>query len=52
MRRFLNWAAVSTVVSDWFGWMPPLVAFLATVASLWWFGLQIYDRLKYGPRRG
>lgn len=42
-----NVLSVSTIVATWLGWLPHIAAALSII----WFGVLLYDRVKYGPKR-
>lgn len=47
LKHLADWAAIGAVVGTLAGFLPPTAALLSVV----WLSIQIYDRLKYGPRR-
>ncbi|MDP3909041.1 MAG: hypothetical protein Q8Q14_01500 [Gemmatimonadales bacterium] len=47
IKTWIDWAAVGTAITTVAGWLPPLAALF----SIAWLGWQMYDRLRYGPRR-
>jgi hypothetical protein len=47
VRHIIDWAAVGATVGTLAGWLPPMAAGLSIV----WLSIQIYDRLRHGPRK-
>jgi hypothetical protein len=47
MTAVINWIAGGTVVATLVGWLPSIAAAFSIV----WIGMQIYDRVKNGPKR-
>lgn len=48
IKAVIDWVvAPGTIVASLLGWLPPIAAALSIV----WVSLQIYDRLKYGPKK-
>lgn len=47
LTSFLNWVAGGTVIGTLIGWLPSIAA----AFSICWIGIQIYDRVKHGPKR-
>ena len=47
VKYVLDALSIGGVIATIAGWLPPAAAALSII----WLSMQIYDRLKYGPRR-
>ena len=47
LRYTLDFLSIGGVVATLAGWLPPVAALLSIV----WLSMQIYDRIKYGPKK-